>query len=649
MTTQGKSLQLIDRVTIAQPDRRYWGVRANFGSELKYMYSIGLLDLTNFTAVEVPGADPANDYRGRGEPWFRFPTPPSQYEITEPASTTIIPTQDGGKFIENQGSIFKDIRIAGTVGLRPNPVSNELVPGLAKATGVSLEVPPIISDNFLNDERGLRPEEITGLDDITFLRNIFRGYWDLKRRNQVASRIVMVWMYAKESEWYIVEPTNFTTTRDSSNPLGWNYNIQLRTLYRFDVAIGIGRDPVGFFQSVGNAWKSINQAIRDISKAINQVVGAINFIAQLPFNVLSTFMRSVNSLLSALVNVRNIKGSILRIGKAGLRDLADQAENAASLARQIRYGQATGIGKRVFGGVGSPTGGTPITPTDAASLDIHRDAAIRAFNEIGRTAKRLHAQDSIFETPKQLQVNDYSNRYQKDGEPQFTSGSPLDPSNISIPTSTTEVEVSGDIRSMAKQYMGDEAQWKTLAILNNLKYPYISSEGGEGLLAPGEKMIIPKRPDDDDLKETTQDTLTDAEQQALSPTVKKYGRDLRLRDSSFGTDFADVEVSQKGDLAVIDGIPNVNQAMMVKFSTEQGELPTHPQFGAKYPIGTKLLLGRIQEFAINTKRTILSDNRVESVDRIRIYSSGDVLNVAAKAKLKQTDSKIPVEFSVRRA
>jgi hypothetical protein len=613
------------------------------------MYSIGLLDLTNFTAVEIPGADPAFDYAGRGEPWFRFPTPPSQYEITEPASTTIVPTQDGGKFIENQGSIFKDIRIAGTVGLRPAPVSTELVPGLAKATGVSLEVPPVISDTFFNDERGLRPEEITGLDDITFLRNIFRGYWDLKRRNQFASRIVMVWMYAKESEWYIVEPTNFTTTRDSSNPLGWNYNIQLRTLYRFDVALALERDPVGFFQSVGNAWKSINQAIRDVSRAINQIVGAVNFVVQLPFNVLSTFMRSVNGLLSALVSVRNVKGSILRIGRAGLRDLADQAENAASLARQIKYGQATGIGKRVFGGVGSPTGGTPITPTDAASLAIHRDAAIRAFNEIGKTAKRLHAQDYIFETPKQLQVNDYSNRYQKDGEPQFTSGSPLDPTNISIPTSTTEVEVSGDIRSMAKQYMGDEAQWKTLAILNNLKYPYISSDGGDGVLAPGEKMVIPKRPDDDDLKETTQDTLTDAEQQSLSPTVKKYGRDLKLNDSSFGTDFADVSVSQKGDLDVIDGISNVNQAMMIKFSTEQGELPTHPQFGAKYPTGTKLLLGRIQEFAINTKRTILSDNRVESVDRIRIYANGDVLNVAAKARLKQTDSKIPVEFSVRRA
>jgi hypothetical protein len=649
MTTQGKSLQLIDRNTIAQPDRRYWGVRADMGSELRYMYSIGLLDLgRNFTAVEVKGADPAFDYKGRGAPWFTFPTPPSQYEITEPASTTIVPTQDGGKFIESQGSIFKDIRIAGTVGLRPAPVGNELVPGLSKATGVSLNIPSTVADLWVNDERGLRTDEITGLDDITFLRNIFRGYWDFKKRDEYAGRIVMVWMYAKESEWYIVEPIGFTTTRDSSNPLSWNYNIQLRTLYRFDVALSLVRDPVGFFQSMGNAWKSVNQAIRDIAAAINQITNAVNVALQLPFNVISDLLGSVNSVLSSLVNLVGISGSIDTLKRTTLRNIDKQLEQARSLARQIENGKASGFGKGVFGGVNSPTGGE-VPPTDDAALSIHRNIFIRQTIILSRVIKNIHAQDSLFETPKQLQVNDYGSRYLVNGEPQFTSGSPLNPSNITIPGSATEVEVSGDIRSMAKQYLGDEAFWKLLVILNGLKYPYISPERGDGVLSPGDKMMIPKRPDEDDVKETAQDTLTDAEKEALSPTVKKYGRDLKLNDSSFGTDFADVSVSQKGDLDVIDGIPNVNQAMMVKFSTEQGELPTHPQFGAKYPTGTKLLLGRIQEFAINTKRTILSDSRVESVDRIRIYANGDVLNVAARARLKQTDSKIPVEFSVRRA
>lgn len=637
MTSQTKSLQLIDRRTIAQPDRRYWGTRATMGSELKYMYSIGLLDMSDLTAIEVPGADPANDYQGRGEPWFTFPTPPSQYEITEPASTVIIPTQDGGKYVESQGSLFKDIRIAGTVGLRPSPASNELFSGLAAVTGVSLTVPSILT----NDERGLRPSEITGLDDITFLRNIFRGYWDLKKRNEFAHRVVMVWMYAKESEWYIVEPTSFTTTRDSSNPLSWNYNIQLRTLYRFDATIAFERDPVNFLQAAANVWNTVNNTIRDLARSINQIVSAVHFIVNFPINIATDFLNSVSALTSALVGFKSLGSLGGNFERLGMRTIVSQCESILGFANQIEYGRATGAGKAVFGG-------PALDPTDDAASTIHKNEFISAVKSIQRAVKQVHAVDAFFETPKQVQVTDYGDKYKKDGNTQFSVGSPLDPNNMVIPGSATEVEVSGDIRSMAKQYMGDDSYWKLLVILNDLIYPYIASVSSPGILSPGDKILIPKRPEDEDIKETGQETLTDESQQALSPTVRKYGRDLVLTDGSFGTDYADIRINQKGDLDVIEGIPNVSQAMMIKFSTEQGELPTHPTFGAKYPIGTKLLLGRIQEFALNTRRTLLSDSRVDTVDRLRIFAEGDQLNIRAKVKLKQTDTKLPVEFSVRR-
>jgi hypothetical protein len=620
------------------------------------MWSIGLIDLNTFEAVAIKGADPANEYKGRGEPWFTFPTPPSQYEISEPAATNITPTQDGGKYIEHQGNIFKEIRIAGTVGLRPNPVSNELIPGLSKDTGVVINTPTTIanlaaSDVIGNDYRGLRPAEITGLDDITFLRNIFRGYYDLKRRNEFASRIAMVWMCAKESDWYIVEPLSFQTTRDSSNPLSWMYNIQLRTLYRFDVQLAVKRDPLSNIQTANSVWRGVNQAVKDITRAINQIAFAVESVIQLPFDLTNKILNVATSILTALANIRNLESAAEMITRRGLRQFEADSREIRLLATQIKYGQAPGnesIGKRVFGGPSSPTGGDPVPPTDDAALAILRDMVIRSFAMFERTAKRLHAMDLLFESSKQVQVTDYSNRYLEDGEPPATSGSRLDPNNIVVPDSATEVDVVGDIRAIAKQYLGSEEFWKMLVVLNGLKYPYISTVASDGVLAFGDKILIPKRPDEGDLLASTQETLTDADQQELSPVVRKYGRDLRLTDGSSGTDFSDIKVSQRGDLEVIEGIPNVEQAMMIKFSTEQGELALHPTFGARFPIGTKLLLGRIQEFAINTRRTVMSDPRVESLDRLRIFADGDVLNVRAHASLKQSDVKLPVEFAVRR-
>jgi hypothetical protein len=648
-----KSLQLIDKSTMSQPDRRYWGTAVSAGApELRYMYSIGLLDLEDLSAVSIPGADPANNYVGRGEPWFTFPIPPSTYNVSEPAATVITPTQDGGKFVESQGNIFKDIQIAGTVGLRPNPASNELIPGLAAKTGVSLTLPqtPLGKNASFNDERGLKPSEITGLDDITFLRNIFRGYWDLKKQNALARRYVMVWLYAKESEWYVVEPISFQTQRDSANPMSWNYAIQLRTLYRFDTTIQFPEDRISALQKISNFFKAVGQAIKDLTKAINQIVSAIEFAIQLPFNLLGDFLNLATGLLSSLANLRNVGKIASNIKRKALRDLANRAQELGDLVHKIKYGEAAGD-KRVFGS--EKDGYVAPAPTDdnGAALSILRDDVRRALTLIARTAKRLHALDRLFQQSRQVQVTDYANRYLEDGESQSSSDSPLDPTNVTIPGTATEVEVSDTIRGMAKRYLGSEEFWKMLAILNDLKYPYIATSRSAGVLQHGDKMLIPRAPDrQQDIVNSTQETLTDAGMEALSPVVKKYGRDLQLSSpgASAGADLVDIEVSQRGDLATIEGVPNVNQAMQIKFGTERGDLPIHPEFGAAFPVGTKLLLGRIQEFAVNTRRTLLSDDRVDSVEKLRIFSEADVLQVNAHVKLKQSNTKLPINFAVRR-
>jgi len=623
--------KLVQKTSISKPDGRWWGFGGTeYSHDLSQLFSIGLYNLETLEVVDL--AQELGIWNGIGSggaALYYFTTPPQSYELSEPASTQVIPTQDGGKFVESQGSIFKDIRLGGTVGFRPNPVTSELIPGLEKGTGITLTMPSIVQ-SFTNDERGLNPKEVTGFDEITYLRNLFRAYFDIKSSNtELARKVVMVFAYLKESEIYIVEPMAFTTTRDKSSPLSWRYSIVLRTLYRFDATVPFVADPMNIFQAISTLSSTLRKLSQDISRALNQLASLVTFFANLPANLLNNIFSAAMDVLSAVAAVRNA-------GKSFADTMTMVATttvmNATAEFRRLfdeKYGEET---------------------TDIQSGEI--GTARHALTTLARSCEAVLALDRLWEGSKQIEVQDYSKAYLDEvGESPFNAGSPLNVENIQIPETAKEVEVIGgmDIRSLARMYLGDEAKWKVLAILNNLKYPYVSHTSGDGVLAPGDKLLVPytrELTNEDRSVGRTINSNTNVE--GLSPVVRKYGQDLRLSDSSTGTELADLQVGQHGDLDMINGPENVYQAMMIKFSTEQGELPIHPDFGAKYPIGTKLSMIKLQEFLINTRRTCLSDPRIESVLSMRAMAHQDKVFTNAKLRLKDSNFEIPVQFAVRR-
>ena len=651
---EGSKVTLVQGTTISRPDRGMWAATAaRKPTALRYTYSLGLFDLVKWKAIQLGGADPAEAVRG--SPWFQFPTPPQTYEISEPAATTIVPTQGGGKFVESQGSIIKDLRLSGTVGLRPSPVSTNILPeGLANATGLSITPPTILQQALWNDPyTGLPKKEITGFDDITFLRNLFRGYWDLKKDPEYARRTVMVWIYAKDSEIYIVEPMNFATTKDRSSPLSYSYNIALRTLYRFDHTIERLKDPVNWWQAPANLLKLVSQAAKDITTAINQINAAIDFVVNLPFQIVGSLTKLAYQVIGACYAMKNTFTSI----ESGvpyrrlLDDMKQQALQVRGLCAVQEHAISSGIGRQTY----AINNTSPVDPYFAMSSStahaMFKNSAVRAATVLVRSANRLLSLDALFEDHKQTIVEDRKSIYNKAGV-QFSAGSPLHPGNISMPTSAYEevIEVGETIRSLSKRLMGDESYWKMIVILNNLKAPYIALTASDGVLAYNGKILIPKRGTESDSQTTVMAVQNpDETSEAQSPIIKTYGRDLRLSDGSSGTDFADLEKNQRGDLSTIEGVPNVYQSMMIKMATEQGELALHPTFGSAFPIGTKVSVYQLQDFALNVRRTFLQDPRIASIDALQTYAEGDIVRVKAKLTLKSTDAQLPVEFTVRRA
>jgi hypothetical protein len=611
---------------INTPDRRFWGTTSNFtvgGSSVDSIYSFSIIDLQRFEILELEGLDPAER---TGLATYQFPVAPSQYEITEPAATTIQPTQNGGKFVESHGSIVKDIRIGGTVGFRPNVPSSELIGGLQAATGIKLEVPGPIGDILFNDERGLKREEATAFDDIIFLRNIFRAYWNIKSAESgIGSRIGLLWTYAKEGESYVVEPMSFTTSRDASSPLSWKYNIQCRSLYALDRSFIAVKDPMNIFQAFNKAFEMFTRLGQSINRSLNAFADVVNFFATLPFDVVDTVLGAGLDVLRGFAAIKNsfnfdrLKENRVKEWQAASRDVLDQLSSDTSSGSGAGQTGREGIARKVI-------------------------------RDIWRQSNMALSIDFLWEQPRQIQVEDYATAYQDEiGDDPVTTGSPLNLANVSIPDSGEEKQIEElDIKDAAKRLLKDAARWKELVILNDLRPPYIAAVRSDGVLQPGDKIIVPKGVDAIDAENfVPRETNRDQQLADQSPIYKRYGRDLRLAGTSTG--LSDVRATASGDLDVIDGPDNVEQGLFIKFSTEQGELATHPLFGAAYPIGTKFpSLARLQEFSLNTQRTIRQDPRVDEIEKIKTFVDQDQVRVQSRVKLRSSNVRLPISFAVRR-
>jgi hypothetical protein len=202
---------------------------------------------------------------------------------------------------------------------------------------------------------------------------------------------------------------------------------------------------------------------------------------------------------------------------------------------------------------------------------------------------------------------------------------------------------SGDnLKGLAKKLMGSADKWKTLAVINHLRAPFISAVGGPDLLSPGDFILYPsdseqlsanKNGSNPSDRETADDTSG-----AFSALEQAYGRDIRLTSILEGeTEYSDLKVDeQSGDFSTIAGVPNVKQGLNIKFATEQGELTSHAEFGAQFPIGHKITTRSFNTFRIQAQSTILSDPRVSTIKSLDFKSAGDILVINASVQLAES-------------
>ena len=624
---------------IVTDDQQLQAVLGHDRPAVKVMYSLSIFD-AQLGSVKFAGDPPAAviDPKGNAQSnvEYLFRVPPSVHEMGDPFATSIVPTQNGGKFVESHGSIIKDIKISGTTGLRPNKLRRDAVgflkdiPLFGDALSSAADDIAALGDNPLKP-RGLpNPKERTGFVEIIHLRNLFRHYSDIKS-GESSSRYIMLWTNGKDADYWVVEPIDFRLTQDSKSPMTYKYVITLKTLARFDAKFDVPKDTYSISQGIqsfarrlGEVDRTLRTSFNTVNNQINRVEGQGVFLQGAVLRPMITTIQGINSINNTVNNF----GAALELNSRTLKDNLNEALDQLS---------------------GSPPGpdGRPVA--QAAAPLTAQDPVVNALRRALVAAIRLLAESSIRDSPTrgardkiaraaEAYLEEGGNRLS--GRSPANGGSSLSISNEKLANSfrTAKVNLGDNIKSLAQRLLGDPGRWKTLVLLNNLRAPFVADAGGEDVLRPGDDILYPDAGATGPGPEVV-NISTVKEDQTQSIAEQAFGRDARLKSTRDGNvQFSDVVVSQAGDWDTISGIPNVEQALKLKFSTEKGELTVHPSFGAKFPIGRKITARSFTTFSIQTRSTILSDPRVEDIELLSFNSSGDVMVVSAKLLLKNSNT-----------
>jgi len=125
-----------------------------------------------------------------------------------------------------------------------------------------------------------------------------------------------------------------------------------------------------------------------------------------------------------------------------------------------------------------------------------------------------------------------------------------------------------------------------------------------------------------------------------------YGSDI-FAYTNLSPDFGKIEISSDGDLKLVKGLANLEQALIRRIITGVYELPKHPDYGSnlKNMIGKAIAYNIPQMIGYEIIRTLKQDPRVTEVKDVKIQIIGEAANVSCQVIIDNAFT-LPLELEV---
>lgn len=463
--------------------------------------------------------------------------PPQSITQKENFATNIQATRKG-IIVESEGVVFRDIVIQGTTGVFPGKRGNFNGP---KANLNDITAPP--SPPAGVNQKGLSTasnvKTVSGYEEFLSLRQYMLKYAHLKLQRN--GDLFMVFINEKDNQQLIVEPLEFVMERTSKSPLTYNYRIVLKSIGTvgliFSSAPADGLSQLEkVLEGIGNVSANIQAGIGQARAAINATSGLFQKTFQAIDQTVNGPLRQVQFALEDLSNgisdtlslptilVRNFTSAI-----AGIR------ENASTIGVQLGFNNSedsktaaaqstleTSVMSHIENDSRIPVPRSFVDDTKN-KLQTHSDDLADAFNLGDPFYDQLKGRTPTNDPGPLKQVSDdeflllgniqglsdtlnqvltTNSAFQSDAEVNFnqanqvfadvTSTQQIPDVDFTKPKSVKQVKIrrNDTLERIALRELKNALRWPEIVILNNLKPPYISETGGDGIKKYGDSVLV---------------------------------------------------------------------------------------------------------------------------------------------------------------
>lgn len=594
---------------------------------------------------------------------FLFPLilPPESYSMSEPFTVEATPTQGGGLYVEENGIVQRTIRITGNTGFKPRSLKLRLgdaYPAILDSSqkSYSRELPELILT------------KISGHRHFQYLQDsVFRTYGDLKRDPTTAKDTQLIFHNPKDQEHWLVVPKKFDLNRTSAKPLIYQYTIELLVVDKAEATRADFSEDKGIFETLRDGLRTLKKAIDMVAGAVNDLTALLGDIKSF-VNDIANILDSVAGILDSVTDFVNGLTEFVQLPYTFLESAIDMVESAQAIANaweeleDAAAGSEDSTGKRFP----RPTkqklailqdglelmGAFPAVweaPTETIMREIRDEQESRRGISDDRRQEALD-----FGSPSSFTaVNELGTRLTA-GDAVSADGEITTGSAIKQYKNAREVIIEqGDtLVTLAARYLGDARQWQRIAILNNLKPPFVDDQASAPLvsgvgvgstttgaatgadespfsrtLGIGSRVLVPTN-----LKSSLDlpvlpvlgvKSEESAEKQflgtdlLLEPTNGPYGSNRTLYDIPIDTELGSV------DAKLISGVNNLKQVITIRLLTDKGTDTLYKTLGVQRIVGLNSIPLDLEMARFRMLEAIDSDPRVSSVRNLKFEEGED--------------------------
>lgn len=577
-----------------------------------------------------------------GEAQFPLPINPQSFEYALPFSAELTPLQEGGVVTEENGIVIGEITIEGTTGFKLRPLRDTSAgSGDGDFTGELTK--SVLSPVAAGDE-------VSGQYAFWRLANrCFDGYSALKKDPKAAAKTYMELHISKDDLHLEVVPRDFTLKRDSGrNRVTYQYTIRLAVVGAALPRIFPSPDE-NLLTKIKNTISRIRTAVQQIAATVDDVTQALDEISRTITSV-AGILDDFKSVIQAHNDLLDGTKRFLTIPKTFMNSLAEQVEAVAAIAvnaeswprdvAQSFRSLGDDLDRLIVAGTQfhKPTWDEKVRAYENKSASGDPNIARRTFASGGAVPDGTTASSDQLPgtgTTGKKVVDVFGAGGTRPGDARRALiTQPAARLNTQEYKGFQEIVVgSGDtLQSIAAKRLGRADKWLDLAILNDLKPPFISNNKLPQTLQTGSRIVVPIT-----TPTANADVLTASDTPVGDSQMEEHlGQDFEMVQTKrangrlsglFG--WAIDTAGGSTDVRKVKGVKNYAQAIEMRFRTEQGFNILYPQIGLPKLVGQRGFQEKLADANFAARQQLLSDKRTERVISFRFRVDNDKVFIEA--------------------